>query len=84
MIHEFNNPMPVETDLGYGMLIYVRCGGTFSNDVFAIVLDKDGVIRHFTSDQFKLVRNDTFGIRTDEEEDDDGGDSYHHKHAFGQ
>jgi hypothetical protein len=57
--------MPVETQLGYGMLIYVRDGGTFSNDVFAIVLDKDGVIRHMTTDQFRLVRNDTFDIRTD-------------------
>jgi hypothetical protein len=64
MIHEFRNPMPVETDLGYGMLIYVRDGGTFCNDVFAIVLDKDGVIRHMTTEQFRLVRNDTFGIRT--------------------
>jgi hypothetical protein len=65
MIHEFRNPMPVETELGYGMLIYVRDGGTFSNDVFAIVLDKNGVIRHMTTEQFKLVRNDTFNIRTD-------------------
>ena len=65
MIHEFRNPMPVETELGYGMLIYVRDGGTFSNDVFAIALDKDGVIRHITTEQFKLVRNDTFNIRTD-------------------
>ena len=64
MIYEFRNPMPVETELGYGMMIYVRDGGTFANDVFAIVLDNDGVIRHFTSDQFKLVRNDTFDIRT--------------------
>lgn len=64
MIYEFRNPMPVETDLGYGMMIYVRDGGTFSNDVFAIVLDEDGIIRHFTSDQFRLVRNDTFQIRT--------------------
>jgi hypothetical protein len=46
------------------MLIYVRDGGTFSNDVFAVVLDKDGVIRHMTTDQFCLLRNDTFGIRT--------------------
>lgn len=66
MIHEFRNPMPVETELGYGMLIYVRDGGTFCNDVFAIVLDKDGVIRHMTTDQFKLVRNDTFNIRTND------------------
>jgi hypothetical protein len=65
MIHEFRNPMPVETELGYGMLIYVRDGGTFSNDVFAIALDKDGIIRHMTTEQFKLVRNDTFNIRTD-------------------
>ena len=64
MIHEFRMPMPVETPLGYGMLVYVRDGGTFANDVFAIVIDKDGVLRHFTSDQFKFVRNDTFGIRT--------------------
>jgi hypothetical protein len=54
--------MPVETEIGYGMLVYVRDGGTFANDVFAIVLD-DGVIRHMTTDQFKFVRNDTFGIR---------------------
>ena len=64
MIYEFRNPMPVETDLGCGMALYVRDGGTFSNDVFAIVLDKDGVIRHMTSEQFRLVRNDTFDIRT--------------------
>ena len=66
MIYEFRNPMPVETDLGYGMLMYVRDGGTFSNDVFAVVLDKDGVIRHMTTDQFRMVRNDTFLIRTNE------------------
>lgn len=64
MIYEFRNPMPVETNLGFGMLVYVRDGGTFSNDVFAIVLDKDGVIRHMTTEQFRLVRNDTFDIRT--------------------
>jgi len=66
MIYEFRNPMPVETSLGGGMLLYVRDGGTFSNDVFAIVLDRDGVIRHMTTEQFKLVRNDTFGIRENE------------------
>jgi hypothetical protein len=65
VIHEFRNPMPVETPLGYGMAIYVRDGGTFSNDVFAIVLDSDGGLRHFVSDQFTFVRNDTFGIRTE-------------------
>ena len=65
-IYEFRNPIPVETDIGYGMLMYVRDGGTFSNDIFAVVLDKDGIIRHMTTDQFRLVRNDTFTIRTNE------------------
>lgn len=65
MIYEFRNPMPVETPLGYGMLVYVRDGGTFSNDVFAIVLDHDGGLRHFLSDQFHFIRNDTFGIRNE-------------------
>jgi hypothetical protein len=46
--------------------MYVRDGGTFSNDIFAVVLDKDGIIRHMTTDQFRLVRNDTFTIRTNE------------------
>jgi hypothetical protein len=58
--------MPVETELRFGMLVYVRDGGTFCNDVFAVVLDNDGVIRHMTTDQFKLVRNDTFLIRNNE------------------
>lgn len=67
MIYEFRNPIPVETPLGYGMLMYVRDGGTFCNDVYAIVIESDGIIRHFTSDQFKFLRNDTFGIRTEGE-----------------
>ena len=63
MIYEFRNPMPVETPLGYGMLVYVRDGGTFANDVFAVVMDVDGSLLHMMSDQFTFVRNDTFGIR---------------------
>lgn len=62
MIYEFRNPMPVETDLGYGMLVYVRDGGAFANDVFAVVLE-DGRLRHFSSEQFKFLQNNTFDIR---------------------
>jgi hypothetical protein len=66
VIHEFRNPMPVETKLGYGWLVYVRDGGAFSNDFFAIVLDKDGTLRHFRSEQFKFITNNTLDIRTNE------------------
>lgn len=67
MIHEFRNPIPVKTPIGYGYLMYVRDGGTYSNDIFAVVLEKDGVIRHMRTDQFQVLRNDTFDIENPEE-----------------
>lgn len=63
MIHEFRNPIPVSTDIGYGWLMYVRDGGTFSNDIFAVVLEQDGIIRHMRTDQFKVLQNPTFDIQ---------------------
>lgn len=62
MIYEFRNPMPVETTLGYGLLVYVRDGGAFSNDVFAIFSEVDGKLRHFRNDQFRFLPNPTFDI----------------------
>jgi hypothetical protein len=62
MFLEFRNPIPVNTEIGYGWLMYVRDGGTWSNDIFAVVLEKDGVIRHMRTDQFSLLKNDTFDI----------------------
>lgn len=62
MIHEFNKPIPVKTEIGYGYLLYVQSAGTFCNDIFAIVLEKDGVIRHMLTNQFAVIQNDTFDI----------------------
>ena len=62
MLYEFRNPMPVETNLGYGLLVYVRDGGAFSNDVFAIVSEVDGKLRHLSSGQFRFLPNPTFDI----------------------
>jgi len=66
MINEFNNPIPVHTDMGDGMAIYVRDGGTFANDVWAIVLN-DGRVRHFRTDQILICANGTFDIKTNHE-----------------
>jgi hypothetical protein len=63
MIHEFNNPIPVVTDLGDGYIIYVTSGGTFENDIFTVVLENGGIIRHFRSDQVKVHQNLTFDIK---------------------
>ena len=62
MFLEFRNPVPFQTEIGYGWLMYVRDGGTWSNDIFAVVMEKDGVIRHMRTDQFKVLQNNTFDI----------------------
>ncbi len=66
MIYEFRNPIPVKTDIGYGYLMYVRDGGTYCNDIFAVVFEKDGVIRHLRTDQFAVLRNPTFDIENED------------------
>lgn len=67
MIYEFKNPILVNTPIGGGVILYVRDGGSFSNDIFAIVLESDGGIRHFRSDQFTVLENPTFDIKNKNE-----------------
>ena len=67
MIYEFRNPILVNTPIGCGVILYVRDGGSFSNDIFAIVLESDGGIRHFRSDQFTVLENPTFDIKNKNE-----------------
>lgn len=59
---EFKNPMPVITPLGTGYAIYVRDGGTYSNDIWTIVLIEGGSVKHFRSDQIQMYKNATFDI----------------------
>lgn len=66
MIHEFRNPLPVVTPVGSGYAIYVRDGGTFENDIWAVVLEKGGKILHFRVDQIRIYKNSTFDIVPDE------------------
>lgn len=62
MIHEFQRVIPVETPVGYGSLLYVESAGPLANDIFAVVLEKGGQIRHFRSDQFHVLENPTMDI----------------------
>jgi hypothetical protein len=62
MIHEFRDPIPVITPLGGGYAIYVRDSGAFENDVWTVVLEDGGEVRHFRTDQIKLYKNATFDI----------------------
>ena len=62
MIHEFQRIVPVETPVGYGSLLYVESGGPLANDIFAVVLEDGGKIRHFRSDQVRVLDNPTMDI----------------------
>lgn len=62
MFMEFKNPMPVITPLGTGYAIYVRDGGTYSNDIWTIVLIEGGEVKHFRTDQIQMYKNATFDI----------------------
>ena len=64
MIHEFYNPIPVivENDK-HGLVIYVRDGGTFENDIWCVVHCNGGIVRHYRSDQIRISHgNGTFDI----------------------
>lgn len=62
MIHEFQKPIPVETPLGVGYALYVSDSAMLENDVFTVVLQDNGMIKHFTSDQIQVSANYTFKI----------------------
>lgn len=67
MFLQFSYPIPVVTPLGDGYAIYVRDGGTFENDVWAVALESGGDIKHFRSDQLKMYMNGTFDIKKNEQ-----------------
>ena len=61
---EFKQPIPVILQDGKeGYAIYVTNNGMYENDVWTVVLCDGGIIRHFTTDQIRIHKNATFGIR---------------------
>ena len=63
MIYEFQNSIPVVTPMGDGYILYVKENGMWENDIFTVVLEEGGSIKHFTSDQIKVWHNATFNIK---------------------
>ena len=65
---EFKNPLPVivEGDKE-GYAIYVTNGGTWENDIWCVVHCNGGIVRHYMSDQIKIHKNGTFGIKSKED-----------------
>ena len=63
MLYELQNPLPVVTPLGNGYVLYLKDGGMWENDIFTVVLEEGGFIKHFASDQITVWHNATFNIK---------------------
>jgi hypothetical protein len=62
MIHEFARTVAVKTPLGLASVWYVESGGAYFNDIFAVVLEATGEIKHMRSDQILVLENPTMDI----------------------
>jgi len=62
MVFEPKNPIPCVTPLGDAYILYIKINGFLENDEVTCVLISDGAIRHFTTDQLKIWKNETYKI----------------------
>jgi hypothetical protein len=62
MMLELNKPFPVDTPLGYGWAIIVSRESNLANDIWTVVMERDGAICHFRSDQISALPNGTLDI----------------------
>jgi hypothetical protein len=62
MIHEFRRPVAVKTPLGLASVWYVESGGPYFNDIFAVILEATGEVKHMRSDQILVLENPTMDI----------------------
>ena len=61
-IHELQQIMWVTTPHGDGIVLFLMDYGPQENTIFVVALEKDGVIKHYNSNDVKLCKNDTFNI----------------------
>lgn len=64
---EFKQPIPVVVMDGKdgwedGYAIYVTNSGMFEDDVWTVVLCREGIVRHYITSQIRIHQNSTFGI----------------------
>ncbi|MDB5229100.1 MAG: hypothetical protein JWN78_3293 [Bacteroidota bacterium] len=62
MILQLNPAILVETPLGTGEAIFIIDYGMHQNSCWIVALQKDGVIKHFDSNDVILSTNYTYGM----------------------
>ena len=61
---ELQRPFPVDTPLGYGWAIIVSRESNLANDIWTVVMERDGAFVHFRSEQIWALPNGTLDINT--------------------
>jgi len=69
-IHEIQQFIWLETPLGDGQALFLLDNGPHENVTFIVALQKDGQLKHFTSEQVKLCPNYTYGINVGDKKPD--------------
>lgn len=64
IIHEVKQVMWVITPHGDGVVLFIMDYGPHENTIFIVALEKDGVIKHYNSNDIRLCKNNTFNINT--------------------
>lgn len=62
-IHEIQQVLWVETELGIGIALFLMDYGMQNNTVWVVALEDTGEIKHFDSNQIRLCKNHTINLR---------------------
>jgi hypothetical protein len=64
-IHEIQQVIYVNTPHGEGIALFIIDYGIQINTIWVVANIKDGIIRHYDSNQISLATNYTIGINTE-------------------
>lgn len=68
MILQLNLEIWVDTPLGQGLAIMVIDYGLGHNTCWVVALEKDGQVKHFDSNDIKLIKNYTYHFNVDKKQ----------------
>lgn len=65
MILQLNPTITVDTPLGKGHTVFIIDYGMHQNSCWVVVLEKDGIVKHFDSNDIIVCCNHTYNINSE-------------------
>jgi hypothetical protein len=65
MIHQLNPTILVDTPLGRGHVLFIIDYGMHQNSCWVVTLEKNGIVKHFDSNDIIVCTNFTYHINQD-------------------